>query len=71
MSFQGLSLVVSKWASFGILSFLIFQCCHKFVIYFSYCFLYSQVDIVVATPGRIDDLMGTGKLSLSQVGEKP
>ncbi|XP_072024560.1 ATP-dependent RNA helicase DDX1-like [Amphiura filiformis] len=25
------------------------------------------VDIVVATPGRIDDLMGTGKLSLSQV----
>ncbi|XP_071824062.1 ATP-dependent RNA helicase DDX1-like isoform X2 [Apostichopus japonicus] len=25
------------------------------------------VDIVVATPGRIDDLIGTGKLSLSQV----
>lgn len=28
---------------------------------------YNQVDIVVGTPGRLDDLISTGKLSLSQV----
>lgn len=27
----------------------------------------SQVDIVVGTPGRLDDLVSTGKLNLSQV----
>lgn len=27
----------------------------------------SQVDIVVGTPGRLDDLISTGKLDLSQV----
>ena len=26
-----------------------------------------QVDIVVGTPGRLDDLVSTGKLNLSQV----
>lgn len=27
----------------------------------------SQVDIVVGTPGRLDDLVSTGKINLSQV----
>lgn len=31
------------------------------------CFYISQVDIVVGTPGRLDDLVSTGKLNLSQV----
>lgn len=28
---------------------------------------YPQVDIIVGTPGRLDDLISTGKLSLSQI----
>ena len=29
--------------------------------------LSNQVDIVVGTPGRLDDLISTGKLSMSQI----
>ena len=29
-------------------------------------YMYTQVDIVVGTPGRLEDLISTGKLALHQ-----
>lgn len=44
--------------------------CHTLISFYlppSPVFYPHQIDIVVGTPGRLDDLISTGKLSLSQV----
>lgn len=38
-----------------------------FLLSYSTVFYSHQIDIVVGTPGRLDDLISTGKLSLAQV----
>lgn len=55
---------------FSALFFLSFIFCCPFSTYLPCnCALWShhQIDIVVGTPGRLDDLISTGKLTLSQV----